>query len=144
MLEAARTDSVRAFFIFLHLLERNAERFAELRLGPPKHHAAHAHAASHMFVSRVCSVLWHRVPVSPAALVGGYTTCAGGGNGGQAASDLQDRAGNGRAMDLQSGGVQGHGVEPRDALWSLGWREGSWPQSWDLIGWSPLKIGRPT
>jgi hypothetical protein len=43
-----------------------AERFAELRLGPPKHHAAHAHAASHMFVSRMRSVFWACYFPSPA------------------------------------------------------------------------------
>jgi hypothetical protein len=73
LLQAACANSIRALFIFLYLLECQAERFAELRLGPSKHHAAHAHSTSHMFVSWMRSVLWHRVLVSPLARVGGYT-----------------------------------------------------------------------
>ena len=59
-LQATCAHSICALFIFLHLLKCNAERFAELCLGPPKHHAAHAHPTSHMFVSRVYAGLWHR------------------------------------------------------------------------------------
>jgi hypothetical protein len=61
--QAARADPVRTLFIFLHLLERNAEHVAELCLGHAKHQPAHAHSASHVLVNRVSSVLWHRVSV---------------------------------------------------------------------------------
>jgi hypothetical protein len=63
MLQAACADTVCPLFIFLHLLERDAKRIAEIRLGHTKHHAAHAYTFSHVFVSWVCSVPWHRVLV---------------------------------------------------------------------------------
>jgi len=63
-LQAAGADAVRAFFIFLHLLERHAERVAEIRLGHIKHQAAHANALPHVFVSRMYSILRHSSPVS--------------------------------------------------------------------------------
>jgi len=51
MLQAACADAVPAFLIFLHSLERQAERIAEFRLGHPKHQTAHAHSISDVGVS---------------------------------------------------------------------------------------------
>jgi hypothetical protein len=51
MLQAACADAVRALFIFLHLLERQAECIAQIRLGHIKHHTSRAHPTPDMFVS---------------------------------------------------------------------------------------------
>jgi hypothetical protein len=62
MLQAACADAVLAFLIFLHLLERQAERLTEFCLGHTEHQAAHAHALPDVFVSWVYFVSWHRGP----------------------------------------------------------------------------------
>jgi hypothetical protein len=74
MLQAASADAVCAFFVFLHLLERQPERIAEIGLGHAEHQAAHAHSFSDVGVSRVYSVLWHRAPDPLAAVESRYTT----------------------------------------------------------------------
>jgi hypothetical protein len=86
MLQAASADAVRALFIFLHLLECQTERIAEIGLGHAEHQAAHAHSFSDVGVSRVYSVLWHRVPVAVAAVCGSYTTLPCVGRGGLSGS----------------------------------------------------------
>jgi hypothetical protein len=48
LLEAARADSVRAFFVFLHLLEGQPERLAELFLTEPQKHAPQTDATADM------------------------------------------------------------------------------------------------
>src|SRR5262249_23561060 len=51
LVETAGTDAVRAFLVFLHLLERQAERMRELLLRHAQHHPTHAHTASDMPVN---------------------------------------------------------------------------------------------
>jgi hypothetical protein len=63
MLQAAGTDAVRSFFIFLHLLECQAELVAERLLAHSQYHAAHANALSDMFVGWMYSVLWRHATV---------------------------------------------------------------------------------
>jgi hypothetical protein len=72
LLQAAGADAVYALFIFLQLLERDAERIAYMRLGHAEHQAAHADALSDVRVGRVHSVPWHCCPV--AGLESRYTT----------------------------------------------------------------------
>ena len=57
-------DAVSAFFIFLHLLEGQAERLGECGLGHAKLCATRAQLHPHMLVSWVCYVSWHRALVS--------------------------------------------------------------------------------
>ena len=52
-----RADAVRAFLIFLDLLERDAERIAELRLAHVQHHTAHTQATANMLVYGVGRLL---------------------------------------------------------------------------------------
>jgi hypothetical protein len=53
VLQAARADSVDAFFVFLDLLKRDAERVCELRLAHVEHEAAHAYAGADVLIGRV-------------------------------------------------------------------------------------------
>ena len=48
VLQAARAHTVRSLLVFLHLLEREAERIAEFLLAHAEHHAPHADAAPDM------------------------------------------------------------------------------------------------
>src|ERR1700676_3628955 len=67
MLQAARADAVRSLLIFLHLLERDAERLAQRRLAHAEHHAAHAHPAAHVLVDWVEGLFGHLpCPSAPA------------------------------------------------------------------------------
>jgi hypothetical protein len=59
VLQAAGTDAVHSLLIFLHLLERETKRVAELFLANAQHHSAHTHAASHMLVDSEIDVLCH-------------------------------------------------------------------------------------
>src|ERR1041385_7285470 len=59
LLQPARANPVGALFVFLDLLEREAERVAELLLTHAPHHAAHADAAPDMLVDRVRRLLGH-------------------------------------------------------------------------------------
>jgi hypothetical protein len=59
MLQAACANTVSAFFIFLHLLERQSKGISDIRLGHIKHHAAHAQALSNIFINRVSSFPRH-------------------------------------------------------------------------------------
>jgi hypothetical protein len=54
-LQAACADAVGAFFVFLHLLERQSKRISDICLGHIKHQAAHAQALSNIFINRVSS-----------------------------------------------------------------------------------------
>ena len=51
--EAAGADSIDAVLVFLHLLERHAERVGKLGLAHAQHEAAHAHAIADVLVGRV-------------------------------------------------------------------------------------------
>jgi hypothetical protein len=66
LLQAPRANAVRAFFIFLHLLEGQAECFGESGLGHAKLCATRAQLGSHMLVSWMCDMSWHGVFVSVA------------------------------------------------------------------------------
>ena len=57
--QAARTDPIRAFLVFLDLLERQTQRSAELLLTHVEHHPAHADPGTDMFVNRVWQGLLH-------------------------------------------------------------------------------------
>src|SRR5687768_13674264 len=59
LLQAAGADAVGALLVFLHLLEGQAERVAELLLTHAQHHAAHAHATPDVLVGRVGSLFRH-------------------------------------------------------------------------------------
>ena len=59
LLQPARADAVGALLVFLHLLEGQTERVAELFLAHAQHHPAHAHAAAHMLVDRIGGLLRH-------------------------------------------------------------------------------------
>ena len=50
VLQAACADAICPFFVFLHLLEREAQLIGELFLAHAEHEAAHADAATDMFV----------------------------------------------------------------------------------------------
>jgi hypothetical protein len=52
-MEPACSDAVRALFVFLNLLERKAERVAQLLLTHSKHKAAHSDARTYMPVDGV-------------------------------------------------------------------------------------------
>src|SRR5665213_938077 len=53
LLDAACANPVGAFLVFLHLLERQPQCFAELFLAHAKHDTAHAHTTADIFVNRV-------------------------------------------------------------------------------------------
>src|SRR5450755_3739928 len=53
LLDTAGADPVGTFFVFLNLLECEAQCFAELFLTHAQHDAAHAHATADIFVNRV-------------------------------------------------------------------------------------------
>jgi hypothetical protein len=53
LLQPARADAVRAFFVFLNLLKRQAQLVAELFLAHAEHKAAHADAAPDILVDRI-------------------------------------------------------------------------------------------
>jgi len=53
LLQAAGADPVGAFFVFLNLLERKAERFAQLFLAHTQHDTAHPDAAADILVNRI-------------------------------------------------------------------------------------------
>ena len=50
MLEPARADPICTLFVFLHLLECQAEGIPEPLLANPQHHPARAHPTAHIFV----------------------------------------------------------------------------------------------
>src|SRR5258705_205712 len=56
MLQSAGTDAVRAFLLFLHLLEANTERIGQLLLADAEHHPPHAHPAANVHVNGVWSL----------------------------------------------------------------------------------------
>jgi hypothetical protein len=53
LLQPTRSDAVSTLLVFLHLLEREAERIAQFSLAHCKHHAAHAHPAADVLVDWV-------------------------------------------------------------------------------------------
>src|SRR6516165_11693301 len=53
LLQPARSDAVSALLVFLHLLEGDAERIAELLLAHCKHQAAHAYPAADVLIDGV-------------------------------------------------------------------------------------------
>lgn len=57
LLEPARADAIGALLVFLHLLEGQPQRFAELLLAHFQQDALHAHAASDMPVYRIGRLL---------------------------------------------------------------------------------------
>ena len=52
-LQPAGPDAVRAFLVFLHLLEGEPERVTQLLLAHSKHKAAHPHPAADVLVDGV-------------------------------------------------------------------------------------------
>ena len=69
LLQPARADPVRALLVFLHLLEGQAERVAELFLAHAQHHPAHPHPRAHVLVGRIGRLLRHHVVLSSLALL---------------------------------------------------------------------------
>jgi hypothetical protein len=59
VLQAARADAVRSLLIFLHLLECEPERIAELLLGHSENHPAHPDTAAHMLIDKVEGLIDH-------------------------------------------------------------------------------------
>ena len=59
LLQAAGADAVGALLVFLHLLEGEAERVAELLLAHAQHHPTHAHPRAHVLVDRIGRLLSH-------------------------------------------------------------------------------------
>ena len=59
VLQAARANAVRAFFVFLHLLECKTQRIGKLFLAHFEHQPTHSHPAAHMSVDRVRGLLGH-------------------------------------------------------------------------------------
>src|SRR5947209_8446479 len=59
LLQPAGADAVGTLFVFLHLLERQAQSLAELFLTHLDHETAHAHAAADVFVNRIGRFRWH-------------------------------------------------------------------------------------
>src|SRR4029450_10084395 len=57
LLQPASADAVRTLLVFLHLLEGQAERFAQFLLAHCKHFPAHAHSAADMSVNGIWSLL---------------------------------------------------------------------------------------
>jgi hypothetical protein len=57
LLQPARSDAVGALLVFLHLLEREAERIAQSPLAHCKHPTAHAHPAADVLVDGVRGLL---------------------------------------------------------------------------------------
>jgi hypothetical protein len=57
LLQPARPDAVRAFLVFLDLLEGKTECVAQLLLAHCEHHAAHAHPAANVSVDGVRGLL---------------------------------------------------------------------------------------
>src|SRR4030088_3712432 len=53
VLQAARTDAVGALLVFLHLLERDLERLAQLLLAHAEHLPAHPQPAAYVLVDRI-------------------------------------------------------------------------------------------
>jgi hypothetical protein len=65
VLQAARPHTVRSLLVFLHLLERNPEPVAELRLAHSEHHPTHSDPAAYVFVDRIgclSDCLFHDTP----------------------------------------------------------------------------------
>src|SRR5262249_41402958 len=60
LLQTARTDAVRPLLVLLHLLEREPQCVAEVRLAHAEHQSAHPHAVAHVFVDRVERLFCHR------------------------------------------------------------------------------------
>jgi hypothetical protein len=59
VLEAARGDPICSLFVFLHLLECQAEGIPELLLAHAEHQSPHAHTSANMLVSGVRKSLRH-------------------------------------------------------------------------------------
>src|SRR5580704_6181456 len=59
LLEPARPNAVRAFFVFLYLLESKPKRITKLFLAHTQHHPTHSHPASHMPIDGVRGLLGH-------------------------------------------------------------------------------------
>ena len=53
LVEPARTDAVDAFFVFLHLLKRDAEGIRKLCLAQVEHQASHPDPGADVNVGRV-------------------------------------------------------------------------------------------
>src|SRR6202050_5337601 len=60
LLNAACADAIGPLLVLLHLLESEAERFAEFFLAHAEHDATHAHATADIFVNRVGRFGRHR------------------------------------------------------------------------------------
>jgi hypothetical protein len=59
VLQSTRADAIGALLVFLHLLEREAKRVAELPLAHAKHHPPHAHPAANVLVDEIGGLLGH-------------------------------------------------------------------------------------
>ena len=57
LLQPASANPVRAFLVFLHLLECEPQRFAELLLAHAQNDAPHAHAAADVTINRIGTFL---------------------------------------------------------------------------------------
>jgi hypothetical protein len=68
MLQSDCSDAIPAILIFLHLLERQTERIAEVGLGHAERPATQAQFCPYVLVSWVCGKSWHRVFVFRAGL----------------------------------------------------------------------------
>ena len=53
MLQATCPDTVGTFFVFLHLLKREAKGLSELPLAHSQHQSAHSHTVAHVFVDKI-------------------------------------------------------------------------------------------
>jgi hypothetical protein len=51
VLKPARTDTIGALLVFLHLLERQTKGVAKFGLTHPEHHSAHTDPSAHMPIS---------------------------------------------------------------------------------------------
>ena len=77
LLQPAGADAVGAFFVFLHLLEGQTERVAELFLAHAEHHSPHPYAAADVLVDGVRGLFRH-ITISYASHVSrNVTHCAG-------------------------------------------------------------------
>ena len=59
VMQAAGADAISPLLVFLHLLEREAERVAELLLTHAEHHPAHTYSTADVLVGRIGAFLCH-------------------------------------------------------------------------------------
>src|SRR5580692_5693815 len=68
-LQPAGADAVGAFFVFLHLLERQAELIGEPFLAHVQHEASHANTATDILVGRIREFYRHHESPGPSSPV---------------------------------------------------------------------------